>query len=134
MLLARATAQKPTLMTASLVDFLASPKNRAKQQMTWSVGYQKRGHVSGWARRRGKTDPKDREAVWTVSNVRVESEVVMWSRLVEARHSRGTGTACFEPLTVGGRLAAAPHLNGRLAQLLGVGDEYAARIKLRLEV
>jgi hypothetical protein len=121
MLLARATAQKPTLMTASLVDFLASPKNRAKQQMTWSVGYQKRGHVSGWARRRGKTDPKDREAVWTVSNVRVESEVVMWSRLVEARHSRG-------------RLAAAPHLNGRLAQLLGVGDEYAARIKLRLEV
>jgi hypothetical protein len=47
MLLARATAQKLTLMTASLVDFLASLKNRAKQQMTWSVGYQERGQVSG---------------------------------------------------------------------------------------
>jgi hypothetical protein len=45
MLLARVTAQKPTPMTASLVDFLASPKNRAKQQMTWSVGYRERGQV-----------------------------------------------------------------------------------------
>jgi hypothetical protein len=56
-----ATAQKPTLMTASLVDFLASPKNCAKQQMTWSVGYQEQRQVSGWARRRGKADAWDRE-------------------------------------------------------------------------
>ena len=132
MLLARATARKPTLMTASLVDFLASPKNRAKQQMTWSVGYQKRGQVSSWARRRGKADPKDGEAVWTVSNVRVESEAVVWWRLMDGRRAntqarvpRNRGG--FKPLTVGGRLAAAPHPNahhGRLAQL----------IKRRLEV
>jgi hypothetical protein len=58
---ARATAQEPTLITASLVDFLASPKNGAKQQMTWSVGYQERRQVSGWARRRSKADARDRE-------------------------------------------------------------------------
>jgi hypothetical protein len=62
MLLARATAHKPTLMTARLVDSFASQKNCAKQQMTCSVGYQERRQVSGWARRRGKADPSDREA------------------------------------------------------------------------
>jgi hypothetical protein len=58
---ARATAQEPTLITASLVDLLASPKNGAKQQMTWSVGYQERRQVSGWARGRSKADARDRE-------------------------------------------------------------------------
>ena len=72
-------------MTASLVDFLARPKNRAKQQMTWSVGNQERGRVSGWARKRGKADPKDGEARWAGlrASGRVESEVVVWWRLVE---------------------------------------------------